>query len=534
MGASSSKDSLADAVDALRFSEVAPSNGDGDVFAALHAAPQGWEELCDAMPAQVVREVRDSHPRNLAYLLASATSALELAVDADGDASAEARAAQAAGCLRLLARVVPFVAGDARLGAGSPEEDGGDAALAELEAYLAGGPLPAPRADTWPVAAEAAEAAEAAAAEQSLSAAEEANAATTSAAVGGYAAPTPESDEAATNTGEPAASTAAPQRPATPPVADAGARTSAASLGAAPLWQRIASAVAAAALCPELTLAKRASAWAPPLAPGSASLPPDAHLTPARLDALRCLNCLAAAEALYVPFAPPAAAADAPLAAPPPAASFLAAFAGRGAAADALPPGVTRRLFASLLNGASCAPGLAGDSAEGAALVAGCMRALLLLVSVADEDVPLQPPSAHRREPAAEDAPALFAAMALPQAACLHASLAAALATAASAAVAVAEWADVLAGVVPAQSADGETTQLTRTPPPGAAEAVALALCAAERAPAFSDVAAGRAGAGGWLLVRRICASWARDSDSLMATRAWRILRRLLHLQNIR
>jgi hypothetical protein len=507
MGASSSKDSLADAVDALRFSEVSPSNGDGDVFAALYASPQGWEELCDAMPAQVVREVRDSHPRNLAFLLASATSALELAVDADGDASAEARAAQAAGCLRLLARVVPFVAGDARLGAGSPEEgESGDAALAELEAYLAGGPLPAPRADTWPVAAEAAEAAEAAAAEQSLSSAEEANAATTSAAVGAYAAPTPGSDEAATDTGEAAASTAAdaaPQRPATPPVADASARTSASSLGAAPLWQRIASAVAAAALCPELTLAKRATAWAPPLAPGSASLPPDAALTPARLDALRCLNCLAAAEALYVPFAPPAAAADAPLAAQPRAASFLAAFAGRGAATDSLPPGVTRRLFASLLNGASCAPGLAGDSPEGASLVAGCMRALLLLVSVAEEDVPMQPPSAHRREPAAEDAPALFAAMALPQAACLHASLAAALATAANAAVAVAEWADVLAGVVPSvTSAEGETTQLTRTPPPGAAEAVALALCAAERAPAFSDVAAGRAGAGGWLLVR--------------------------------
>jgi hypothetical protein len=155
---------------------------------------------------------------------------------------------------------------------------------------------------------------------------------------------------------------------------------------------------------------------APPLAPGSASLPPDAALTSSRLDALRCLNCLAAAEALYVPFAPPAPAADAPLAAPPASAvSFLAAFAGRGAGADALPPGVARRLFASLLNGASCAPGLAGDSAEGAALVAGCMRSLLLLVSVAEEDVPLQPPSAHRREPAAEDAPAMFAAMALPQ-----------------------------------------------------------------------------------------------------------------------
>ena len=519
MGTSSSKETLADAVGALRCTEVSPSNADNDVYSAfLSATPETWDELCDAMPAAVVREVRDMHPRNLAYLLASCTSALELALDADGSsASPEVRAAQAAGCLRLLARVVPFVAGDARRGGGGGggEEEGEDAgadacdaALVELEAFLAGGPLPAPRADSWLTAA-AAEEAEAAAAAQELSggaASGGAEGAADRVSVGDYAAPQqgdapPEAATAAAS----AAEEAAPQQPATPPgsEADAGG-ASATSLGAAPLWLRIAAAVAAAALCPELTLPRRASAWAPPLAPGSASLPPDAAMTAARLDALRCLNCLAAAEALYLPYAAPHA-ADAPLAAPPPTASFLAAFAGRGAGADALPAGITRRLFASLLNGASCAPGLAGDSPEGAALVSGCMRALLLLVSVAEEDVPLQPPSAHRREPAAEDAPAMFAAMALPQAACLHASLAASLATAASAAVAVAEWADVLSGVVPAvATAAGEATQLQRTPPPGATEAVALALCAAERAPAFADVAAGRVGGGGWHLVRAL------------------------------
>ena len=515
MGTSSSKESLTDAVGALRCTEVSPSNGEGDVYAVFASAPESWDELCDALPAAVVREVRDAHPRNLAYLLASCTGALELALDADGSAaSAEVRAAQAAGCLRLLARVVPFVAGDARLGAGGGggEEEGegdaaGDAALAELDAFLAGGPLPAPRADSWLTAA-AAEEAEAAAAEQQLAGGGDPSvegAAAECASVGAYAAPQADDapPEAATTTFAAAEEEAAPQPPATPPGGEAAAGgASATELGAAPLWQRIAAAVCAAALCPELTLPRRASAWMPPLAPGSASLPPDAAMTTARLDALRCLNCLAAAEALYLPYAAPLA-ADAPLAAPPPAASFLAAFSGRGAGADALPPGVARRLFASLLNGASCAPGLAGDSPEGAALVSGCMRALLLLVCVAEEDVPLQPPSAHRREPAAEDAPAMFAAMALPQAACLHASLAASLSTAASAAVAVAEWADVLSGVVPAvATAAGEATQLQRTPPPGATEAVALALCAAERAPAFAEVAAGRAGGGGWHLVR--------------------------------
>jgi hypothetical protein len=499
--------------------------------------------------------------------LSQATAALELAVAADAPVSAD-NTAEALACLRLLARVVPFVAGDASLGRGAsaagPDTNAdADAALVELAAYLAGGPLPAPRADEWQSRQEAADAAAAVLeAEARLSGGAPVDAddvaATAAAAMdlmrSDYAAPPPDDtltaaaaasaaqDAPQSSSAEPQpepvgapaevhtvamedVSLDAPPSPAaapTPQAADAPAmpatpaptspRVQTAPPPPPPLWVRISCAVADASLRVGITLAPRASAWAPPLAPGSASVPSDADCAGARVDALRALAALAAAEALYVPFSPaqPAGGDASETAAAPPrcGASFLAAFSGRGVGAGALPRGTLRRLFGSVLNGASCAPGLVAASPEGGALVRACMRALLLMVCVAEEDVPSAAAAAAAPDAAAEDdddadAPALFARMALPQAACLHASVAAVLASAASTAVATAEWADVFAGgsgdaAVSAVPSAGAA--LSRAPPPGASEGVALALAAVERSPAFCDVAAGRTGGGGWHL----------------------------------
>jgi hypothetical protein len=469
------------------------------------------------------------------------TSALEGAVAASDVPCDPASAATALSCLRLLARVVPFVVGDARLGRGAPEEhaaadgaadDAGaaadaadaDAALAELCAHLAGGPLPEPRCDEWRGALESADAVEAARevlnaeAEAETDAAELAAAAAHATALlrSRYTAPPPSYDSVTAfadvplSPGEGSGSAARPADAPPAPLAAVPAPPPAAPK--APLGHRIAAAVAAAALCPGLTLPARAAgslsaAWAPPLAPGAASEPPDAELAGARCEALRAICTLAAAEALYVPFAPVAAAQPGAAAPPAPAAhhaegvAFLAAFSGRGSAGDgsaaAVAPAMLRRLVSSLLNGAASAPGLLSASPEGAALVRASMRALLLLVCVAEEDVPLAaaPPATH-----ALDAPALFADMTLPQAASLHASIAALLASCAASAVATAEWADVITDVAVASAGDAAGVTPRAPPPPGASEAVALALAALERAPAFADVAAGRAGAGGWHL----------------------------------
>ena len=360
-------------------------------------------------------------------------------------AQGEADAAVASGCLRVLARVAPFLVGDARLGCGlqSPVEGAecsgsADAALNALHAFLHG-------AAALPRAREEAEA--------------EAEA------------------EAETATAPSAAA-----------VWDGPTET---------LCARLALSCAHALLCPGLSLSPRSSVWAPPLSPGAPSAPPDGECTPGRLDALRLLELCCAAEALAVPFAPPppcgSVGGDADTERQPCAHAahhFLSSFSGRGEGHAALPQPLRRRLLLSLLSGASSAPGLSSESPQGMALVVASARALLLLVTVAETDCPDARP---------EDAPALFAAMALPQAAQLHASLASLLADAARQA-AGGDQSSLTAQLV------GSSALLSFAPPPravpplGASEALALALAATERAACFADVAQSRAGGGGWAL----------------------------------
>ena len=449
MGASYSQYGQADAgaragaVARLTEAELAPSSEARCFYDALLRA-QGWEELLEEFGSDDVRALRDAHPRNLAYLLCHATAALENEVAVDTASTSDAELA--AGASRLLSRLLPFAVGDTQ----------GDS-LDELSTFLSGGPLPRPRVYEQPEVPAAEAVAGPPAAEAGalvlLAASEEAALVVPDTTV---------AEEAAVNT-----------KAEQPDV-----------LPGQPLWCRLASVLLDALLCPGVTLAPRSRAWAPPLAPGTPSPPPDADFTAHRLDFLRALTLLCGAEALSVPFVLDQSSATASMP------RFLAAFSGRTDEFEQLCPGAAAqrtRLLTSLVNGASCAPALMEEAPQ---LVLSCMRALLLLVCVAEHDVPGPPRS--------DDLSSQFADLGPPQAASLHASVSSVLAQAASQAVGAADWAGTLAETV---VGDPSLSRMVAHPvPAGAEEALALALAATERMPTFATVSIGFSGEGGWML----------------------------------
>ena len=461
---------LAAALERLQEAELAPVAEGVPIYDALLCA-DSWDTLLAEFPGDDVRAVRDSHPRNIAFAIAYATNALETETAAD-HATPERNVALASGAAHLLTRLLPYIVGNVGLGCGTGNETTG---LTELHRFLSGGPLPRTREYVEPF--------------ESVVLAK--------------------SSTAGAQAGESADSGPEPSEVTAPPEAVPDTRVlhdSEAQPGSS-LWRRVCSVIVDALLCPGLTLSPRSKAWAPPLSPGTASLPPDADFTPNRVEALRLLVAVCGAEALSIPSTP------APLgdSSPPGAHNreshrFLAVLSGRLQPDDDASNGVCAvsaaqlsRLLLSLVNGASCSPGITDGNPQGAELVFSCMRAVILLVIVAEHDLPV--PSAP------DDAAALFAALGAPQAACLHASIASVLATAASQAAGAAEWADVLAETV---AGDAQMARLVgRVVPPGAGEALALGLAAAERMPSFMPAATGFSSHGGWMLAGPVLALMA-------------------------
>jgi len=246
MRARARADALLSALSLLQTEEVSPSDEDMAVYEVLWTEHGSWEELCATFSAEDVRYIRDQHPRNLALLLALAVAALEREVASEQPE----REAALGGLCRLLARVLPFVLGEAG-GAGGES-------LAQLQTFLEGGQLPPPRRYTPPRVPAAG----------SLALADD-------------------------------------------DVADAAAAHDEPPPSGPPLWLRLASALASALLCLSLTLPPRAAAWALPLSPGAASPPPDDACSGARLEALRPLLHALTAESLcaafpHAPASPPA------------------------------------------------------------------------------------------------------------------------------------------------------------------------------------------------------------------------------------
>ena len=476
MGASYSQYGHADAgaraaaVAKLTETELAPSSEARCFYDALLRAPS-WDELLEEFSGDDVRALRDTHPRNLAYLLCHATAALENECALDTASTRDANLA--AGAARLLGRLLPFAVGD-MYASGAPA--GG---LEEVSTFLAGlQSLPLARVYDEPDAP--APAAEAAPGQPEAEAGSE-----VLLAPSGEAVP---SDRTAPEGAAPG--TQAEQTEALP---------------GPPLYCRIASALLDALLCPGVTLAPRSRAWAPPLAPGTPSPPPDAELAAHRLDFLRVLTLVCGAEALSPPFVLDSEQSSATAASPP---RFLAAFSGRTDEFSQLCPGTAAqrtRLLTSLVNGASCAPALMEEAPQ---LVLSCMRALMLLVCVAEHDVP--------GPPRPDDMSSQFAELGPPQAASLHASAASLLAQAASQAVGAADWAGTLAETV---GGDPSLSRVVAHPvPAGAEEALALALAATERMPTFAAVSIGFSGQGGWMLACPTLALMASFRDDPTAS----------------
>jgi hypothetical protein len=428
------------AVARLSEAELAPSSEARCYYDALLRA-QSWDELLEDFSSDDVRALRDAHPRNLAYLLCHATTALENEVAVDTASTRDADLAASAS--RLLSRLLPFAV----------EVTHGES-LDELSTFLSGGPLPLPRVYEQP---------EAPAAE--------------------LAPGTPIAEAGAELAASGEAALVVPDTTLLEEVLLTKAEKSEEQPGT-PLWCRIISALLDALLCPGVTLAPRSRAWAQPLAPGTPSPPPDAGFSAHRMDFLRVVTLLCGAEALSIPFveqSSPAAVSTQ---------RFLAAFSGRTDEFDQLCPGAAAqrtRLLTSLVNGASCAPALMEEAPQ---LVLSCMRTLLLLVCVAEHDVP--------GPPRPDDVSSQFSELGPPQAASLHASVSSLLAQAASQAVGAADWAGTLAETV---VGDPSLSRMVAHPvPAGAEEALALALVATERMPTFATVSTSFSGQGGWML----------------------------------